>query len=234
MSEKHIYTEEELDEVRDWIVEREQFKQSGTTGRGSNGVAILGSAMFTGAISLIFLYGPIWVLFTYINNSIPDGLFHYLSLDYVLSNSEGQMGFNPMAFLFSSIIVVLAVIGGASIIGWLCMIGASSNDDKWYEKEIKKSERMCDATLQQAEQEHQSEMDRVVGELEDQRKKYTALSIKAKKLEEQIKDNNYAHKRERKLWALEKKELQYQLKLKQGLVDEMDNSESPLGGLYNE
>ena len=48
-----------------------------------------------------------------------------------------------------------------------------------------------------------------------------------------MKDNAETFKREKKLWALEKKELQYQIKLKQGLVDEMDDADSPLGGLYN-
>ena len=53
------------------------------------------------------------------------------------------------------------------------------------------------------------------------------------KLDTRLKNNLSDYKREKKLWALEKKELQYQIKLKQGLVDELDESESPLGGLYD-
>lgn len=231
--EKHIYTEEELDEIRGWVLDREDFKNTGECGRSNPGASILGTAIFTGILTLIFLYGPVWVLFTLSNNSL-DGSFHYISLDYVLTNTAtGETGFNPMAFLFSSFIVVLAVIGGASIVGWLAMLGSSSNDNKWYEKEIEKSEKMCEAAVQEAEKPLKEEILNLQSQLGQQQVAYDLLAKQSAKLQSQMKDNNETFKREKKLWALEKKELQYQIKLKQGLVDEMDDADSPLGGLYN-
>ena len=230
--EKHIYTEEELDEVREWILEREDFKRIGTTGRNNKRNKIIGSAIITGFVSCFFLYAPVWVIFTLVNEST-GGVFQYISLDNILSNSAGQAGFNPMAFLFSSFIVVLAIIGGASIVGWLCMLGASSNDDKWYENEIEKSEKMCEASLQEAEKPLKAEIDKLQNDLLDKETEYHNLLERYDKLDTRLKNNLSDYKREKKLWALEKKELQYQIKLKQGLVDELDESESPLGGLYD-
>lgn len=233
---KRIYTEDEVEEVREWILEREEFKDSGTSNRvrsSDSGIAILGTSLFTGFITLFFLYAPVWVLFTMSNNSL-GGIFKYISLDVILTDSTtGQGGFNPMAFLFSSFIVALAVIGGASIVGWVCMLFASSNDDKWYENEIKKSEKMCDVALQEAEKPLKAEIDLLNGKLLDSDIKYSKLSDEYAILKKKFTHNNDLFKREKKLWSLEKKELQYQIKLKQGLVDEMDDSESPLGGLYN-
>ena len=152
MSEdKYIYDDPDLEQVTDWIEEREEFKATGISNQVShskNGALILGSALGTGLITTIFLYGPVFVLFSLSNEGSSNELIQYMSFESVFSGTEG---FNPMAFLFTSFVIILAILGGASIVGWLCMLGFSSNDDKWYENEIKKSEKMCDVALQEAE-----------------------------------------------------------------------------------
>lgn len=231
--DKYIYDDPDLEQFADWIEEREEFKETGISNQVSyskTGSFTMGTAFAGGLIATIFLYGPVFALFVLCNDVSQNEIVHFMSFENVFSGTEG---FNPMAFLFTSFVVILAILGGASIVGWLFMLGASSNDDKWYENEIKKSEKMCDIALQEAEKPLKAEIDSLNSKLLNSDIKYNKLVQEYNDLKTEFMDNSALFKREKKLWALEKKELQYQIKLKQGLVDDIDDSDSPLGGLYD-
>ena len=234
----HIYTEDELEEVREWLLEREYFKDSNfkVIQQKKCWAAIFGAYVGVGIFAEWWCFWPVcavWVLSATWYNPL-FGAFGIGRLN------EG----GPMLAIVSLIICFFAVIGLFSIVAWLMFLGSDKEERDWYKQEIEKSEKMCEAALQEAEKPLKEEINVLYNQLGDSEVKYEKLKVEHTKLkslydetEQEVKKKlsvlQEEYKREKRLWALEKKELQYQIKLKQGLVDEVEESESPLGGLYS-
>lgn len=234
--EKKVYTDDELYIVDGYEDEREEFLKTGILPGITNWRLRFGTALSAGLVAEFFCFIPGMGIWLY-GNMLSVGVFKQMSMANPiiaqLPNTSNKEGF--MLLLLSIAIVFFAIIGLASCVVWFSYMFRDDYYDvgEWYKKEIEKSKQICEVAVQDTEVELQDEMDKLTSQLEQKQKEYNLLAKKTTKLESQFKDINETVKRERKLWALEKKELQYQIKLKQGLVDEMDDADSPLGGLYN-
>lgn len=234
--EKKVYTDEEFNTILSWIDEREDFKATGKLPNAVNWHAKFGDWIMVGLLAEFICFLPGMGIWLY-GNMLSVGIFKQMSMANPVLSKLPETGSTEgfMLLLLSIVIVFFAIIGITSCGVWFSFFFGNDYKEKseWYKKEIEKSEQICDASVQDTEVELQDEMNKLTSQLEQKKEEYNLLSKKASRLESKLKDSNETFKREKKLWALEKKELQYQIKLKQGLVDEMDDADSPLGGLYN-
>ena len=234
--EKHIYNDEELEIVDGYVDEREDFLEKGVIPNMINWRLRFGATISAGLVAEFFCFLPGMGIWLY-GNMLSVGVFKQMSMANPiiaqLPNTSNKEGF--MLLLVSIAIVFFAIIGLASCAIWFSYIFRDDYYDvgQWYKKEIEKSKQICDVAVQDTEVELQGEINKLQTQLGQKQVAYDVLAKQSAKLQAQMKDNAETFKREKKLWALEKKELQYQIKLKQGLVDEMDDADSPLGGLYN-
>lgn len=227
--EKHTYTEDELTQARAWVLEREEFKETKELPTTTHWTSYFGVSISLGLVLEFACFLPLLVIWLW-GNCYSSTFFKQFSLDNKLL-SEGYTMFLPISLL----IVFFAIIGFTSVLVWVSFFfgGEDRSKEEWMAEEIEKSEKMCGAAVQEAEKPLRAEILNLQSQLGQKQVAYDLLAKQSAKLQSQMKNNNDTFKREKKLWALEKKELQYQIKLKQGLVDEMDDADSPLGGLYN-
>lgn len=235
-----VYTEEDVALVLAWSVEREKFKESGTRGKSAY-CKWLGTGVIGGAFLNILCFPLLFVLFLVMNDY--GGLIPSWGFEKIWP--AGDNGGNPMALLGTAVIVALAVVGVGSIYGWIMAISSDSAGDDWMKKEIERSEKMLAVSEQKIKEQYEDKYNKLLEEKNSLES--NLLLSKAEKdsnkqiADEQIKDYKKKLKelqqdysREKKIWGLEKREMQYQLRLSKGLAKEVKDSDSPLGGLYGE
>ena len=234
----HIYTDDEVDDIREWLLDREYFKAHNYKDirQKKCWADTFGPAISVGIVVSWWAFWPM-VAVWYLAASWHNPVFTAFSIDNIETGGI-------MLMIVSCIICFLAVLGVCSIWAWIKFLGSDKEERDWYKEEIEKSEKICDCAIQEAEKPLKEEINNLYNQLGDSEAKYEKLKVEHNKLQKEYdeKENNYTSKlnsmkeeynREKRLWALEKKELQYQIKLKQGLATEMEDAESPLGGLYN-
>ncbi len=224
--EPYYYTDEELEEIRDWILEREEFKETGKIPNLTNWRLRFGTALSAGLVAEFFCFLPGMGIWLY-GNMLSVGVFKQMSMANPiiaqLPNTGNTEGF--MLLLLSIAIVFFAIIGLASCVVWFSYMFRDDYYDvgKWYENEIEKSEEMCEAALQEAEKPLKEEIASLQEKLrksENERDYYQAekesnndvLKQEKEEVEKALSQLQEEYSREKRIWNLEKRELELELK----------------------
>lgn len=145
--EKHIYTPKELRRIAGWIAARRNFMRGGPLPNYNYKSPRAIAKLILGGLWAYFGFFPMMWLWLFCNQySYP--VFRYFSF-----NDHLKENVNMLCVAVSITIVVLACIGFSTV---LCAFSASSeetNVEEWMENEVKRSEKICQATLQEANKE---------------------------------------------------------------------------------
>lgn len=232
MEEKKVYTEEELEEIRGWVLDREQFKEEGHLPNYKPLSALFGGSLGLGLIAEWWCLIPGVGIFWLVNNFSNDFFKQYSFWSNPRFTEAGQM-FLPISVL----IVFFAILGIASIFAWIALLSGGDNKEEWYKKEIEKSEKMCEAALQEAERPLREEIDDLKSQLAvaqcnervAKTEKETLDKLLAEQEAEYKKDINLlkeTYLREKRLLNLELRELRFQLKAAKRVEDDEEPIDS--------
>ncbi len=224
--EPYYYSEEELEEIRDWILEREEFKDKGKIPNLINWRLRFGTAISAGLVAEFFCFLPGMAIWLY-GNMLSVGIFKQMSMANPVLVHVSDTGSTEgiMLLLVSIAIVFFAIIGILSCGIWFSYMFRDDYYDvgKWYENEIEKSEEMCEAALQEAEKPLKEEIAALQEKLrksENERTYYqvekesrdNVLKQEKEEVEKSFSQLKEEYSREKRIWNLEKRELELELK----------------------
>lgn len=175
--------------------------------------------------------GGLWII-----NMLADTPFRKL-MWFGMPESAG--GFMILFVLFVNIVYALC-----ALYGLICLVtGEAFSKEDEYKQAFKEHAEKMEIALDQQEEYYKEQIEDLQVKVSSESASNSLLKVEQENLNKLFdqQDKEYKNKinlmkedfaREKRLWALEKKELQLSLKSKLGLLQELDDSESPLGGLY--